>query len=36
MEDGDTMQQFNFFGSLERNKGATVFFVIEKTEETHF
>ena len=32
----DTMQQTNFIGRLERNEGAAMFFIIEKTEETTF
>ena len=36
LEDADTMQQINFIGRLERNEGATMFFIIEKTEETFF
>ena len=36
LEDADTMQQINFIGRLERNEGATMFFIIEKTEETTF
>ena len=33
LEDADTMQQINFIGKLERNEGATMFFIIEKTED---
>ena len=36
LEDADTMQEINFIGRLERNEGATMFFIIEKTEETTF
>ena len=36
LEDANTMQQINFIGRLERNEGATMFFIIEKTEETTF
>ena len=32
----DLGQQINFIGRLERNKGATMFFIIEKSEETTF
>ena len=32
----DTMQQINFIGRLERNEGAAMFFITEKTEETTF
>ena len=32
----DLRQQINFIGRLERNKGATMFFIIEKSEETTF
>ena len=36
-EDADTMQQINFFiGRLDRNEGASVSFITEKTEETTF
>ena len=34
--DADTRQQINFIGRLERNEGAAMFFIIEKTEETTF
>ena len=36
LEDANTMQQINFIGRIERNEGATMFFIIEKTEETTF
>ena len=36
LENPDLKQQINFIGRLERNGGATVFFVIEKLEETTF
>ena len=36
LEDANTTQQINFIGRLERNEGATMFFIIEKTEETTF
>ena len=36
LEDAETMQQINFIGRLEKNEGATMFFIIEKTEETAF
>ena len=29
-------QQINFFGKLLRNTGATMFFIIQKSEETTF
>ena len=34
LESSDLKQQINFIGRLERNKGATMFFMIEKSEET--
>ena len=34
LENKDTKQQINFIGSLDRNEGATMFFIIEKQEET--
>ena len=30
------MQQVNFIGRLEGNEGATMFFIIEKTEKKSF
>ena len=30
------LQQINFIGKLGRNNGATMFFIIEKSEETTF
>ena len=30
------MQEINFIGRLERNEGATMFFIMDKTEETAF
>ena len=36
LEDADTMQEINFIGRLERNEGATMFFIMDKTEETAF
>ena len=33
-ENPDLKQQINFIGRLERNEGATMFFIIEKAEET--
>ena len=32
----DLKQQINFIGRLERNEGATMFFIIEKIKETYF
>ena len=32
----DLKQQINFIGRLERNEGATMFFIIEKSDETTF
>ena len=32
----DLKQQINFIGRLERNEEATMFFIIEKSEETTF
>ena len=34
LENNGVIQQINFIGSLERNDGATIFFIIEKNEET--
>ena len=34
LENPDLKQQINFIGRLERNGGATMFFTIEKPEET--
>ena len=34
LENPDLKQQINFIGGLERNEGATMFFIIEKSEET--
>ena len=36
LENSDLKQQINFIGRLERNEGATMFFIIEKSEETTF
>ena len=36
LENPDLKQQINFIGRLERNEGATMFFIIEKSEETTF
>ena len=35
-ENPDLKQQINFIGRLERNEGATMFFIIEKSEEKTF
>ena len=34
LENTDLKQQINFIGKLNRNNAATMFFVIEKSEET--
>ena len=34
LENKDLKQQINFIGSLDRTGGATMFFIIEKQEET--
>ena len=36
LENPDLKQKINFIGRLERNEGATMFFIIEKKEETFF
>ena len=36
LENPDLKQQINFIGRLEREGGATMFFIIEKSEETTF
>ena len=36
LENADFKQQINFIGRLERNEGATMFFIIKKSEETVF
>ena len=36
LKDLDLKQQINFIGKLERNEEATMFFIIEKSEETTF
>ena len=36
LENTDLKQHINLVGSLERNEGATIFFIIEKKEETTF
>ena len=36
LEDADTMQQIIFIRRLERNKAATMFFIIQKTGEIIF
>ena len=35
LENCDLKQQINFIGRLERNEGATMFFIIENPEETN-
>ena len=36
LENSDLKQKINFIGKLERNGGATMFFIIEKSEEATF
>ena len=36
LENPDLKQEINFIGKLERNEGATMFFIIEKSEKTTF
>ena len=36
LENPDLTQQINFTGRFERNEGATMFFIIEKSEEATF
>ena len=36
LENSDLKQQINFIGRLKRDEGATMFFIIEKSEETTF
>ena len=36
LENANLKQQFNFIGRFERNKGAAMFFIIEKSEEKIF
>ena len=36
LENPDLKQQINFIGKLEKDNGATMFFIIEKSEETIF
>ena len=36
LENSDLKEKINFIGRLERDDGATMFFVIEKSEETTF
>ena len=36
LENPDLKQQINFIGRLERTEGATMFFIIEKSEKTTF
>ena len=36
LKNPDLKQQINFIGRLERNQGATMFFIIEKSEQTTF
>ena len=36
LENSDLKQQINFIGRLERNEGATMFFIMEKSEEITF
>ena len=35
LENPDLKQQINFIGKLERNEGATMFFIIKNLEETN-
>ena len=36
LENLDLKKQINFIGRLERNEGVSMFFIIEKSEETTF
>ena len=36
LENSDLKQQINFMGRLERDEGAKMFFIIEKSEERTF
>ena len=36
LENPDLKQQITLIGKLERNEGATMFFIIEKSEQTTF
>ena len=36
LQNSDLKQQINLIGKLERNKGATMFFIIERSEEITF
>ena len=36
LENSDLKQKINFIGKLERNGGATMFFIIEKSEKATF
>ena len=36
LENSDLKEQINFIGRLERNEGAAMFFIIERSEETTF
>ena len=36
LENLDLKEQINFIGNVEKNEGATMFFIIEKSEETIF
>ena len=36
LKNPDLKQQINFIGRRERNEGATMFFIIEKSEDTTF
>ena len=36
LENPDLKQQINFIGKLEKDNGVTMFFMIEKSEETTF
>ena len=36
LENSDLKQQINFIGRLTKHKGETMFFIIEKSEETTF
>ena len=36
LENPDLTQKINFIGKIERDEGATMLFIIEKSEETTF
>ena len=36
LKNSDLKQEINFVGRLERKEGATIFFIIKKSEETYF